>query len=329
MTSRMNAPSAEANRSIAEVEKTVVSRLGLRMAFRTLSKWQDAGNQGKIRVDLLPSHGYQCRMPVSLPIRLFWTLALLACLVAPSPGRSASDETVTAERPAEYMIYQYPDTSLVLKLDVAEAEFNVQTFGPESALLKSSAVPGRRIGPVFQHIDSSSRARQLMIEVRPGRPVQRSAIRLEVLQFAAGDRNMADQLRAYQLFSVGTELARASDASTWASKAYSLQNAAGVFAALGMEEMRLWSEYFAAHLVLYRLNDPLMALELAGPVQAGANRAGYPQPELAARMLEAEAVLQLAAESGERSAHEAGNRASAPHDRHRPGRGRGPGRTRA
>jgi len=241
-------------------------------------------------------------MLASPSIRLLSALAFLACLAAPAAGRPASDETVTADRPAEYMIYQYPDTTLVLKLDVAEAEFNVQTFGPESALLRSSGVSGRRIGPVFQYIDSSSRPRQLMIEVRPQRPVRRSAIRLEVLQFASGDRNAANQLRAYQLYSVGTEAARASDASTWASKAYSLQNAAGVFAALGMEEMRLWSEYFAAHLVLHQLNDPLMALELAGPVQAGANRAGYLQPELAARMLQAEAVLRLAADSGGRSA---------------------------
>ena len=174
-------------------------------------------------------------MLASLSIRLLPTLAVLACLAVPSTVRPASDETVTAERSAEYMIYQYPDTVLVLKLDVAEAEFSVQTFGPDSALLKSSGVPGRRVGPVFQYIDSSSLARQLMIEVRPKRPIQRSAIRLEVLQFATGDRNAANQLRAYQLFSIGTEFARASDASTWASKAYSLQNAAGVFAGLGME----------------------------------------------------------------------------------------------
>lgn len=256
----------------------------------------------KIRVDLLPARSYQCRMPVSHPIRLMTILALLTCLAAPSSGRPASDETVTADRPAEYMIYQYPDTSLVLKLDVAEAEFSVRTFGPESALLKSSAVPDRRIGPVFQQVDATSRARQLMIEVTPERPIQRSAIRLEVLQFAAGDRHTATQLKAYQLVSVGTEIARGSDASIWASKAYSLRNAAEAFASLGMEEMRLWSEYFAAHLVLYRLGDPLMALELVGPVQTGANRAGYPQTELAARMLEADAVLLLAADSAERSA---------------------------
>jgi CHAT domain-containing protein len=253
----------------------------------------------KIRVDLLPARRYQCRMLASLPTRLLSILALSACLAAPSTGRPASDETVRPDRPAEYMIYQYPDTTLVLKLDVAEAEFSVQTFGPESALLESSGVPGRRIGPVFQQIDSAPRARQLMIEVTPKRSVRRSAIRLEVLQFAAGDRNTAKQLRGYQLFSVGVGTTHASDASTWASKAYSLRNAAGVFASLGMEEMRLWSEYFAAHLVLHQLNDPLMALELAGSVETGAGRAGYPEAQLAARTLGVEAVLRLAADSGD------------------------------
>lgn len=216
--------------------------------------------------------------------------------------RAWPSEQATAERPAEYMIYQYPDTILVLKIDVREAEFDLRTIGPESALLKSSSLPGRRIGPIYQYIDAVDQPRQLMIEVTPARTVDRAAISLEVQQFSADDRNTAALARAYQMLSLGIESSRNSDPSTWASKAYSLRNAAGIFAGLGREEMRLWSEYYAAHLVLHRLEDPLMAMEMVGAVQRDAERAGFAQLELVARMLEASAALRLAASSGERSA---------------------------
>jgi CHAT domain-containing protein/tetratricopeptide (TPR) repeat protein len=254
----------------------------------------------KIRVDLPPRHRYQCRMPgarlkTARTACIFLTLLSLAL-----PGWTS--EQASAERPAEYMVYQYPDTILVLKIDVREAEFGMRTIGPESALLKSSSLPGRRIGPIYQYIDAIDHPRQLMIEVTPARTVDRAAISLEVLQFSSDDRNSTALVRAYQMLSVGTETTRSTDASTWASKAYSFRNAAGIFASLGREEMRLWSEYFAAHLVLHQLDDPLMALEMVGAVQRDAERAGFPQPELVARMLEGSAVLRLAASSAERPA---------------------------
>ena len=229
-------------------------------------------------------------------------LVLLLGLVLPFTGLSAQEGVVNAGRPAEYMIYQYPLTTLVLRIDVPEAEFSGRTVGPEGALIKSSAVPGRRLGPVYQIVDPVDLPRQLMIEVTPGRALERATISLQVLQFAAGDRNVAAVTRAYQLFSLGTEKAYSSDTSTWASKAYSLRSAAGIFASLGMEEMRLWSEYFSAHLVFHQLKDPVMALELVEEVASGAARAGFEQVELAARVLESEAVMQLAGESGGRSA---------------------------
>jgi len=246
--------------------------------------------------------GYQCRMFELRPRCLLANLVVLALLTAPLTASHAQDAAVTADRPAEYMIYQYPETILVLKFDVSEAEFSVRTLGPEGAQLKSSFVPGRRLGPVYQYIDTSERPRQLMIEVAPGRAMGRSDIGLEVLQFSPDDHNTAPLLRAYQMLSLGTETSHSTDAATWASKAYSLRNAGDIFAGLGREEMRLWSEYFAAHLVLRRLEDPLMAMEWAVAIQRDAARAGFARVELAARILEGDAVLQLAAGSGERSA---------------------------
>jgi CHAT domain-containing protein/tetratricopeptide (TPR) repeat protein len=230
------------------------------------------------------------------PLKQFLLVAIM--LVLPLTGRPAPDEVVTDERPAEFMIYQHPDTLLVLKLDVEEAEFSVRTFGPENALIKWSTVPGRRVGPIYQYIDAVDQARQLMIEISPGRPVKRSAIGLEILQFNAGDRNSATQAKAYRMLSLGCEASLNSDASTWASKAYSFRNAAALFANLGMEEMRLWAEYLAAHLVFHRLADPLTTLELVELVQRDASRAGFVETEFAARVLESDAVMQLAAGAG-------------------------------
>lgn len=224
--------------------------------------------------------------------RVLAGLALLAVAAWPVPGEPDSAR-VTPERPAEYMVYQYPETVLVIRVDVPEAEFGARVLGPERTLIKSSGVRERRLGPVYHYIDAADLPRQLMIEVTPARPVDRSAIGLEIIQFTAGDRNAATLARAFRLFSIGTETAHSDDTATWATKIYSLRNAADHFAALGREEMRLWSEYFGAHLVLHELEDRLMAVELSREIQQAADRAGFEEVGLAADALEGDALLQI------------------------------------
>jgi CHAT domain-containing protein len=239
----------------------------------------------------MPSPTSSYRPKLHLAPYLTLLLPLLWALFCSHAG-AAGEGGVTPERPAEYMIYQYPDIALVVRVDLPEAEFGLRVFGPEAAAIKSSRVPGRRIGPVYQFIDAVDLPRQLMIEVTPGRAVERSAIGLEVLQFATSDRNGAVLSRAYRMFSLGIESAPSDDTTTWAMKAYSLRNAADLFDRLGMEEMRLWSEYFAAHLVLHRLGDDLAAAELSREIRRGAARAGFAEIGLAARVLEGEALLR-------------------------------------
>lgn len=235
-----------------------------------------------------PTSSYRPKLHLGLHQALLLPLLWALCSLAGAAGEGG----VAPERPAEFMIYQYPDIELVVRVDIPEAEFGLRVFGPEGVAIKSSRVPGRRIGPVYQFIDAVDLPRQLMIEVTPGRAVERSAIGLEVLQFAAGDRNGAVLSRAYRMFSLGIESAPSDDTTTWAMKAYSLRNAADLFDQLGMEEMRLWSEYFAAHLVLHRLDDVLAAAELAQEIRRGAARAGFAEIGLAARVLEGEALLR-------------------------------------
>jgi CHAT domain-containing protein/tetratricopeptide (TPR) repeat protein len=230
------------------------------------------------------------------------TRALLTflLLVASVSAFAAQLGEISGSRPAEFMVYQYPDVALVIKIEAAETEFDAEIFGPEKALIKSSGVPLSRIGPLYQFVESVDKPRQLMIKITPSRPVDRSQVNMELIQLPDRDWNSASFGQAYKLLSHGTEKVHSNDSTTWSMKIYTLTEAARAFAGLGWEEMRLWSEFYAAHLVLHKLNDVLMAMERVSQLQDAARRAGYEEIELASLVLEAEA-LQF---SGERAKNE-------------------------
>jgi CHAT domain-containing protein/tetratricopeptide (TPR) repeat protein len=280
----MKAPSADAKRSIADVVNTVVSRFGLRIYASTLPKSTQIGNLSPQTVDLGRLRGYLC------VVRKL--LLILLLITAPTCAWSAQGGDVSADRPAEYMIYQYPGIDMVVKIDARETEFQSAIYGPEAALIKASSIPGRRIGPLYQFIDADDKPRQLMVKVSPAKPIDRSRIKLELIQLPEHDRNSAAFAHAYKLFSFGTEMVHSNDSTTWSSKTYTLRNAARAFASLGWEEMRLWSEYYAAHLVLFKLDDELMAMEMAQAVRRAARKAGFEDIEMAALLLESEALMK-------------------------------------
>ena len=64
---------------------------------------------------------------------------------------------------------------------------------------------------------------------------------------------------------------------------------------LGWEELRLWSEYYAAHLVLFKLHDSLSTMEFARQVETAARKAGIGIVELAALQLQSAALMESAA----------------------------------
>jgi CHAT domain-containing protein len=227
---------------------------------------------------------------------------LILSLAVPSAALTAQSEEVSNIRPAEYMIYQYPNVSLLVKVDAPETEFHVQITGPEKALIKDSGVPERRIGPIFQVVDPTDIPRQLMIKVTPGRKIDRSLISMELVQMSQSDRNHRSLGQAYKLFAHGVERIHDKASTTWAMKAYSLKNAAQAFASLGMEEMSLWSEYYAGHIILHQLNDTQTATEFADSLFSSARRAGFEMLEMAALVLGSEARMQAAAaSSGQRA----------------------------
>ncbi len=245
-------------------------------------------------VDLGGSDRYLCVM--------LRTLFIILLAVASSGAWSAQTGEISATHPAEYMIYQYPGVSLLVKINAPEMEFDSAIYGPEGALINSSGIPAARIGPLFQFIEATDQARQLMIKISPGRKAERSRISLELIQIPPGDRRSAAFAQAYRLFSAGTELVHSNDTTTWAMKSYTLRNAARAFANQGWEEMRLWSEYYAAHIVFHRLKDVTLAMELAQEIQRAAGTAGFDMIELAALILEGDALMSAGAgASGKRA----------------------------
>jgi len=76
-------------------------------------------------------------------------LLIILLITAPAGAWSAQSGDVSADRPAEYMIYQYPGVDMVVKIDARETEFESAIYGPETALIKASGIPFRRIGPLY------------------------------------------------------------------------------------------------------------------------------------------------------------------------------------
>jgi CHAT domain-containing protein/tetratricopeptide (TPR) repeat protein len=269
------------------------------MRFRKLTKSIGIGNRAAAGVDLSERGRYLCAMrraPGFAALTLVASLWLVAC-----PRLFAQEAQASSVQASEYMIYQYPRVSLVVVIDVRETEFEARIEGPEGAPVSETGVAARRIGPVYQFIDSVDTPRQLMIEVNPGRRIERSRISMELLQLPDSDRHSQSLARAYRYLAHGMKPMRDGGRAAWAERTYSLQNAARTFAGMGMEEMRLWSEYYATHLVLYELEDVLQAIERIQAVRAGARRAGFQTIELATLILEADARML----AGEKSSGEA------------------------
>ena len=226
------------------------------------------------------------------PLRsIISALTLVAGLLAVGSTLVARTDPSPSMKPAEYMIYQYPRVSLVVVIDARETEFEARITGPEGAPVSETGIAARRIGPVYQFVDAVDTPRQLMIQVNPARRVDRSRISMELLQIPESDRNAQALAQAYRFLAHGMRRVYTDSTTTWAERSYSLRNAARAFSFLGMEEMSLWSEYYATHLVLHQIGDVLLALERGQAVQAAAERAGFETIELAAATLEADALM--------------------------------------
>ena len=61
-------------------------------------------------------------------------LTMVLLFAFPALATAAQPGQVSPDRPAEYMIYQYPAVALVVKIDAPEVSFTSQVFGPEEKL---------------------------------------------------------------------------------------------------------------------------------------------------------------------------------------------------
>ena len=232
-------------------------------------------------------------LPFRTPEWLF--IVLLSLFFLPGLVFAAPPVEVSPEKPAEYMIYQYPGVALLVRIDAEGIEFESRVLGPEQSLVMASRIPGRRLGPLYQLIEAVEEPRQLIIQVRPQEISERSRISMELVQLTGKDRNSNAQLQAFRQFSLAVESTQANDTTTWAMKIYTLKRAAQEFEQLGWEELRLWSEYYAAHLVFFKLHDSLSTMEFARQVETAARKAGIGIVELAALQLQSAALMESAA----------------------------------
>ena len=126
-------------------------------------------------------------------------LVLLRVFFTPAPVFAAPPDEVSPDKPAEYMIYQYPGVALLIRIDAAGIEFESRVLGPEQSLVMTSRIPGRRLRPVYQLIEAVEEPRQLIIKVRPQQPSRRSRFRIELVQLTGKDRNRTTKLKAFRL----------------------------------------------------------------------------------------------------------------------------------
>ncbi len=232
----------------------------------------------------------------AISCRSFWrpTIFLLGMLCIYSLTFAAAAEEVSPDKPAEYMIYQYPGVALLIRIEASGIEFESRVLAQEGSLVMASRIPGSRLGPLYQIIEPVDKPRQLIVQVRPKQSSERSRISMELVQLSGSEHNSSAQLNAFRQLSLAAESTRANDTTTWSMKIYTFKKAAQAFAQLGWEELRLWCEYYAAHLIFFKLQDNLSAMEIARQVEAAARKAGIGIVELAALQLEGAALSQSA-----------------------------------
>jgi len=197
-------------------------------------------------------------------------------------------------RSKDYFIQQPADTPLVIRMDAFETEFETRIYDPKNILLKASGLIGQRLGAVYQFIEAGSKPRDLRIEVTLGHGTERSKLDMQVIRFEPSGPDKRGLMGAYRLLSAGLELPASNQADEWTLKVVTLMQAARFFDQLGMQEMFLWSAYYAHQILLTYLDDPVTAAEGAGEIYTAATRSRLGELALAALQLQGYATAQQA-----------------------------------
>jgi CHAT domain-containing protein len=230
-----------------------------------------------------------------------WRLVLPGLLLVLAAGWPVSSALAQAEPVAlrqEYFIEQRPGEELLIRISGTEASFQTRVYASGRDLIALAGIPESRIAPLFIYVKSRQAGRQLDIEVTAAQATARSRFDLGVSRMNVFDERSRLLATAYELLSTGLAVPADDSPASWSVKTNSLINAGRLFAEFGMEELRLWSEYYASLLMLRELGDSYSALSgVEGILQDPGSRR-QPRLALAARLLEAEimAVLRAAGE---------------------------------
>ena len=183
-------------------------------------------------------------------------LALL-CLSLLVSGVSASELGMTRE----YFVRQQTDEALLVRIDGLEAEFEARMFDIQGELLQASALPAVRLAPLFMYVGPAAEERQLDIRLKAPLVTNRSTFQVGFSRITVRDDRSRQLAQAYQWLSFALRLSEDNSAAGWSVRVNALNNAARLFERFGMDELRLWSRFYAAQLTQFGMGDNHAALE--------------------------------------------------------------------
>ena len=223
-----------------------------------------------------------------------WCLLLTAILL--SGGVIARPAAAQSDRPPlteEYFVQQGANEALLIRINAFEAEFESKISAQDGVPLLQSGIPDSRIAPVFQYIHAPKKDRQLAIEVTSQLNTRRSKFGLALTRLDVWDERSSSVSRAYQLLSYGMQVTSNDSAANWTIKIDNLVNAGRLFQKFGMQEMRLWSSYLAAHMIQFHLHDHSIAYSMSREILAEVKGSRLQKIELASLQLQSAAMIGL------------------------------------
>jgi CHAT domain-containing protein/tetratricopeptide (TPR) repeat protein len=215
-------------------------------------------------------------------------LLLVTLGLWPATVQAASDPKVQ-----EYFVKQSADEHLVIRINGYEAAFSASISDQDGRELMRSGLPGTRLVPVFQYVNAPENDRQLNIEVSAGRYSNRADFSLEFTRLEVWDERSSAITRAYRMLAYGMYESTGESAADWSVKIDGLVNAGRLFQQFGMQEMRLWANYVAAHQVLHQLKDVSIAYSMTQDILSELGTQRFRHLELATLQLQAVALAGL------------------------------------
>ena len=195
----------------------------------------------------------------------------------------------------EHFVRQEASENLLIRVNPFEAEFSSRVTAPDGSLWIESGLQYSTLAPIFQYVPQAGHSRQLDIDIFSARHSNRMRFELALTRVSVTDDRSDRLAQAYQALSFGLQKDETRLASGWIVKIGSLLNASGVFDDYGMQELRLWSIYLAAHLIHYQLRDDNSALGFLDQVLSLVEHSLFKQIELASLKLKSSVFLSLKA----------------------------------